>query len=133
MFLRTSAPWLLRGMGVALFVLVLFDVTAANGRLLPVIVVLAVAYIGALIYFGVAGREREVIEAIEPGDIALLRYLMANGPCTERQLMDAADRDVGESEIFDWAKRAEGRGLVTLLSNGHWQITDAARRNLPSA
>jgi len=120
-------------MGVALFVLVLFDVTAANGRLLPVIVVLAVAYIGALIYFGVAGREREVIEAIEPGDIGLLRYLMANGPCTERQLMDAADRDVGESEIFDWAKRAEGRGLVTLLANGHWQITDAARRNLPSA
>src|SRR5215208_7432613 len=119
-------------MGVTLFVLVLFDVTAANGRLFPVIAVLLVAYLGAILYFARTGRDHEVIEAIEPGDMALLRYLMANGPCTEQQLMAAAGGDVGENEVFDWAKGAEGRGLVTLLPTGHWQITETARSNLPS-
>jgi hypothetical protein len=117
-------------MGVGLFVLIGFDIAIGHGRLIPLLVVLALAYLVALVVANRRGLMSEPTGEIESGEVDLLRYMASHGPCTERDLVRVAGVGVSEDEIFNWAKDAEKRGLVTLLSNGHWQITEATRERV---
>jgi DNA-binding MarR family transcriptional regulator len=63
----------------------------------------------------------------------LLRFLLEHDSPTEKQMEGALEFDdrIDETDVAEWAERAEDRGLVErVVSNTsvrRWQITDAGR------